>query len=94
MAVWLIFTLHTFFDSDVIIFSFSCVGCFITFLILIYAAITTTKPDNYIKKRPLVPVVMSAVNVFISVLIVVLAYARPPMWELGGIETHTRVGIM
>ena len=94
LAIWILFTFDTFLESSLLMFILSCVGCFYNLFLCFYVSITTTKLSSHFMRHPLQVVLASSIDVALSVVLVILAYSSPAVWEHGGTVAHLRVSNM
>eukprot|EP00092_Neocalanus_flemingeri_P038346 GFUD01041749.1.p1 GENE.GFUD01041749.1~~GFUD01041749.1.p1 ORF type:complete len:194 (-),score=31.05 GFUD01041749.1:148-645(-) len=94
LAIWVVFAFDTFVESSIVMFSLSCIGCLYNLIICSYVSITTSKMSSYFMLHPLLVILVSNIDVLLSVVVVVVAHTAKPEWEQGGLVTHERVSNM
>ena len=94
LSIWVVFTFDTFIESNLLLFSLACVGCLYNLALCGYVSITTSKLTSYFMKHPLLVIILSNLDVLVSVVLVVVAHTSRPEWENGGVVTHSRVSNM
>merc|ERR1740137_5793 len=75
-------------------FILSCVGCFYNLFLCFYVYITTTKLSSHFMRHPIQVIMASSIDVALSVVLVILAFSSPAVWEHGGTVAQLRVSNM
>merc|ERR1719435_66182 len=91
LTIWIIYTFDIFMESSDLMFGLSSVGCFYNLILCFYVSLTVSKFRSYFMHHPIVAMIACILNIFMCLVLTVLAYSSNQVWEQGGVVAHARV---
>jgi len=94
LAIWMIFVIEVVFESNELMQIVTSIVCLYNFVLCGCVIKSINQSSNILMKNHLHSVVVTTIDVILSIAVLFLAISSSPYWEYGGKEAYDRVYIM